>query len=144
MNTNSISIRSSRPGWILLLAALSIVSLMFVWRGAGRMMQMQTQAASHAEFVQLKTDEVTKIVVEVVEPSGGKIHGKLVEKKDETHYARTVNDANVAWGKETAFVMGKAEDVRAGAVVHVTGKIGADRAVQATQIVILTGYVQVK
>lgn len=105
---------------------------------------MQTQAASHAEFVQLKTDEVTKIVVEVVEVSGGKIHGKLVEKKDETHYARTVNDANVSWGKETAFVMGKAEDVRAGAVVHVTGKIGADRAVQATQIVILTGYVQVK
>jgi len=40
--------------------------------------------------------------------------------------------------------MGKAEDVRAGAVVHVTGKMAADRSVQATQIVILTGYVQVK
>ena len=105
---------------------------------------MQTQTASNAEFAQLKADEATKIVVEVVEASGGKIHGKLLEKKDETHYARTANDANVMYGKETAFVMGKAEDVRAGAVVHVTGKMAADRSVQATQIVILTGYVQVK
>jgi hypothetical protein len=41
-------------------------------------------------------------------------------------------------------VMGKAEDIRAGAIVHVTGKVARDRRVQAKQIVILSGYVQVK
>lgn len=105
---------------------------------------MQTQAASNVEFAQLRADDATKIVVEVVDASSGTIHGKLLEKKDETHYARTANDADILWDKETAFVMGKAEDVRAGAVVHVTGKMNAERSVQASQIVILTGYVQVK
>ena len=141
---DSIFIKSNRAGWIFLLSALAVASLVFVWRGAGRMMRMQTQAASNAEFAQLKADDATKIVLEIVEASPGKIHGKLLEKKDETHYARTANAADVIYGKETAFVMGKAEDVRAGALVHVTGKIAADRTVQATQIVILTGYVQVK
>ena len=142
--TNSISMRSGRVGWVFLLAALAVVSLAFVWRGAGRMMRMQTQAANNAEFAQLKADDATKIVVEVVEASGGRVHGKLLEKKDETHYARTADFADVVWGNETAFVMGKSEDVCAGAVVHVTGKMAADRTVQASQIVILSGYVQVK
>ena len=72
------------------------------------------------------------------------IRGKLLEKQDETHYARTGNQAEVGWGKDTAIVMGKAEDIQAGAIVHVTGKVAADRSVQARQIVILSGYVQVK
>lgn len=105
---------------------------------------MQTQVANNAEFAQLKSDDATKIVVEVVEATDGKVHGKLLEKQDETHYLRTANFADVMWGQETTFVMGKRDDVRAGAVVHVTGKMAGDRTVKALQIVILTGYVQVK
>jgi hypothetical protein len=65
-------------------------------------------------------------------------------KRDETHYSRTENLATVTWGKQTGIVMGKGEDIHPGAVVHVTGKMGADRRVEAKQIVTLTGYVQVK
>ena len=145
MNANSVSIKNSRPVWVFMLAALTVLSLAFVWRGAGRMMRMQTQAASNAEFAQLKTQDDTKIVVEVTEiASDGRIRGKLLEKQDETHYARTGTLAEVDWGKGTVIVMGKAEDIRAGAVVHVTGEIAKDRSVQAKQMVILTGYVQVK
>jgi hypothetical protein len=144
MNVNAVSVKSERPAWIFMLAGLAVLSLAFVWRGAGRMMRMQTQAASIAEFAQLKPQDNTKIVVEVTETSEGRIRGKLLEKQDETHYARTGNAAEVSWGKETALVMGKVEDIRAGAILHVTGKVGADHSVQAQQIVILTGYVQVK
>lgn len=144
MDAPTISIKSNRLTMMFVLAALAAVSLAFVWGGAGRMMRMRTQAASKAEFAQVKADEQTKIVIEVAEASGGKIRGRLLEKKDETHYSRTENPANVTWGKETGIVMGKAEDIHTGAVVHVTGKMGADRSVQAKQIVILTGYVQVK
>lgn len=105
---------------------------------------MQTQAASNAEFAQVKADEQTKIVIEVVEASAEKIRGRLLEKKDETHYSRTENLADITRGNETGVVMGKAEDIHAGAVIHVTGKMGPDRSVHAKQIVILTGYVQVK
>ena len=145
MNANSVSIKSSRPVWVFMLAALAILSLAFVWRGAGRMMSMQTQSVSNAEFAQLKTQDDTKIVVEVTEiASDGRIRGKLLEKQDETHYARTGTLAEVDWGQDTVIVMGKAEDIRAGAIVHVTGKVAKDRSVQAKQMVILTGYVQVK
>jgi hypothetical protein len=144
MNANAVSIKSSRPWGIFLLAGLAALSLLFVWQGAGKMMTMKTQAANHTEFLQLKAQDDAKIVVEIAEAPAGRIRGKLLEKQDETHYARTGNQAEVAWGKDTAIVMGKAEDIRAGAVVHVTGKVAADHSVQAQQIVILTGYVQVK
>ena len=135
--------------WIFLLAALAVLSLGFAWRGAGRTMRMHTEAASNEEFALLKADAETKIVIEVAEVSGGggsegHLRGKLLEKQDETHYTRTANQAEVTWRKGTALVMGKAEDIHAGAVVHITGKMSTDRSVRATQIVILTGYVQVK
>lgn len=144
MNANSISVKSGRPVWVFMLAGLAVLSLGFVWGGAGRAMKMRTQAASNAEFAQLKAPDDAKIVVEVTDALEGRIRGKLLEKQDETHYARTSDQAEFGWGKNTAMVMGKAEEIQAGAIVHVTGKVAADRSVQAKQIVILTGYVQVK
>ncbi len=144
MNANSVSSKSNRPLWIFLLAALAALSLGFVWSGVGRMMRMQTQAANHAEFAQLKARDEAKIVLEVKETAPeGRLRGNLLEAKDETHYARTAKQVDVGWGKDTKIVMGKAEDIRMGAVLHVTGKVAADYSLQASQIVILTGYVKV-
>jgi hypothetical protein len=144
VNANAVSIKSNRPVWIFMLAALAALSLVFVWRGAGRMMSMQTHAANQAEFAQLKSQDAAKIVVEVTEATEGRILGKLLEKQDETHYARTAKQAEVVRGKDTTLVMGKAEDIHTGAIVHVTGKVDDDHSVHAQQIVVLTGYVQVK
>ena len=109
---------------------------------------MRTEAASSGEFAGLKAEDEAKIVLEITNVSsgvdGGHIGGKLLEQRDETHYVRTANPAEVSWGKQTALVMGKAEDIREGAVVHVTGTMLADHSVVAKQIVILTRYVQVK
>ena len=144
MNANAVSIKRSRPWGIFMLAGLAAASLLFVWQGAGKMMTMKTQAADPMGFRQLKAGDEARIVVEVAEVPAGRIRGRLLEKQDETHYARTGNRAEIVWGKDTALVMGKAEDIRAGAVVHVTGKMAGDRSVQAQQIVVLTGYVQIK
>jgi hypothetical protein len=135
---------TGHPVGMVVLALLSISSLVFVWHGAGRIMRMQTQAASTSEFAELKNEDQAKIVIEISEASEGRIHGRLLAKKDETHYMPTANSVEIRWGKSTAVVMGKAEDVRSGAVVYVTGKVGADHSVEAKQIVVLTGYVQVK
>jgi hypothetical protein len=144
VNANTVSIKSSRPVWIFMLAALAALSLVFVWRGAGKMMTMQTQVATHAEFAQLKPQDKAKIVVEVTEAPERRIRGTLLEKRDETHYVRTAKQTEVGWSKDTAIAMGRAEDIHVAAVLHVTGKVAADHSVQAQQIVILTGYVQVK
>jgi hypothetical protein len=153
MNSNISSanhiVKNTRPLWIFLLAALAALSLLFVWSGAGRMMRMQTQTANRAEFAQLKTQDETRIVIEVTETmaettSKGRIRGKLLERQDDTHYLRTANPADVAWDNDTRLVMGKADDIHPDAILHITGKVAADHCVQASQIVILTGYVQVK
>ncbi len=129
---------------IFTMTALAALSLIFVWRGGGRFLQMQTQAARGSDFAQTKPEQETKIVVEVGQSSSFHIAGKLLEKQDETHYVRTETPAEVVRSKETKLIMGNAEDIHVGAIIHVTGKVNSDHRVQAAQIVILTGYVQVR
>lgn len=68
----------------------------------------------------------------------------MLQQKSETVYARTSTPAVVHASPQTKIVMGKAEDVHAGAVVHVTGSAENDHSISAEQIVILTGYVKVQ
>ena len=71
MNATTTSIKSSRSVWVVMLAVLAALSLAFVWRGAGRMMRMQTQAASTAEFAQMKANP--QIFLSFPRSSTGKI-----------------------------------------------------------------------
>src|SRR5215469_15177329 len=144
MAATTVPTKAIRPGLILLLALLAVLSLAFVWRGVGRMLTMRTQAASSAEFEALRSEADAKVVIEITEAPQGRVRGKLLERQDETHYTRTGKEVEATWDKKTAIVMGKADDIKPGAVVHVTGKLAADHGVEARQIVILTGYVQVK
>ena len=144
MIATTVPNKTWRPGFIFLLAFLAVLSLAFVWRGVGRMLTMRTQAASTAEFWALTNEAEAKVVIEITEVPQGHVLGKLLERQDETHYTRTAKGVDATWGKQTAIVMGKAEDIKPGAVVHVTGKVAADHSVEARQIVILTGYVHVK
>ena len=127
-----------------MLVALAALSAVFVWRGATKAMKMQPEAANESEFVQLKAQETAKIVIEISTVGEGKIRGRLLEKQNETHYLRTDNQIEIKWAAATEIVMGTAADLHAGAVLHVTGDVGADHSVQARKIVVLTGYVQVK
>jgi hypothetical protein len=144
VTANSVSIKSGRLAWVFVLVALAALSAIFMWRGAEKAMRMRPQAASQFEFAQLKPEEAAKVVVEVLEASEGKIRGRLLDRQDDTHYTRTQNEARIRWGASAAIVMGKAGDVHPGAILHVTGTVTSDHGLQARQIVILTGYVQVK
>jgi hypothetical protein len=144
VDANSVSTKSSRPAWVFVLVALAALSATFVWRGAEKAMRMRPEAASQFQFAQLKPQETAKVVVEVLEASEGTLRGRLLDRQDDTHYTRTQNEARISWDASTAIVMGKASDVHSGAILHVTGTVTSDHGLQARQIVILTGYVQVK
>jgi hypothetical protein len=149
VNANSgwnktVSSKISKPAWVLLLAVLAALSAAFVWRGAEKAMKMQTAAASGSEFAQAKEQESVKVVVEVLETPEGEIHGRILDRQDDAHYTRTKDEARIHWDSSTAIVMGKTADVRPGAILHISGTVGGDHSVQARQIVILSGYVQVK
>lgn len=72
------------------------------------------------------------------------IEGRVLQKQDETNYQRTSDIEKIHFTSTTPIVMGKASDLRPGAVVHVTSKLDSDRVLRASQIVILTGYVNVR
>jgi hypothetical protein len=136
--------RKASPVLALVLAIVSVLSLGYVWRGAAKMMRMRKQSAGHVEFVGLKPHDEAKIVFEVSQTRERRILGNLLEKQDEIHYQRTTNPVEVSWTGDTKLVMGNAEDIRAGAVVHVSGTVAGDRSIQAQQLVILTGCMRVK
>jgi hypothetical protein len=126
----------------VLLAALSLFAM---WRSMGRAMQMKAETTSNSSFAQLKAGDEVKVVLEVTAvAAAASVGGNVLEKQTETIYRRTGKTAKIAFDATTPVVMGKGPDVHAGAVVHVTAKMGSDQALHATQIVVLTGYVQVQ
>ena len=71
MIATTIPRKTVRPGLVLLLAFLGVLSLAFVWRGVGKMLTMRTQAASTAEFEALTNEADAKIVLEITEAPQG-------------------------------------------------------------------------
>ena len=98
-----------------------------------------------AAFAQATPGSKEKIVVEIAEAAAnGAVQGKVLQKKTEEIYVRTDIPVTLQTTSQTKFVMGKAADLRPGAVVHVTGTVRVDRGLDVEQIVILTGYVRVE
>jgi len=131
-------------GVVLVFIGLFAAAFM-VWNSARRAAGMAAAATSdEKQFTQAAQGQKTKVVIEISEASNGTIKGQVLQQKSETVYARTSTPAVVHSTAQTKVVMGKPEDVRAGAVVHVTGSTENDHSISAEQIVILTGYVKVQ
>lgn len=145
MTSDSASPSRTNPAWVVLLTALALLAGLAMWRTADRAMKMKSAtSAGPDQFAALKPGETTKVVLEVTySTSATNLQGKLLEKKTETVYRRTAEVVEVAFDAKTPVVMGRAADLRPGAVIHVSGTVNASHVLEATQIVILTGYVQV-
>lgn len=97
------------------------------------------------DFAHAAVGSIVKLVVELRAPSSDReLHGVLLEKQSEKVYKRTASKVIAHSESDTKIIMGKSDDIHPSAVVHITGKLNADRSVAASQIVILTGYVDVQ
>jgi ABC-type nickel/cobalt efflux system permease component RcnA len=131
--------------WLLKLGAAIFLIAIGIWWAVRMNTVMWNAAASDPNALQAKAGETTKVVVEITEAtSGGEIRGKILKEKTKEVYTRTGEQISARSNAETKYVMGNAADVRAGAIVHVTGTMQRDRSIVAQQIVILTGYVKVE
>ena len=140
--------RNSSPTtrlWIFLVVILALLSFLAMRRSMVRGMSMRAGITAHAAGSAISVGDTAKFVLEVkaVEP-GVSVTGNSLEKQTETVYRRTATSAKIAFDAATPIVMGKASDIHEGAVVHVTAKMGTDRVLRAEQVVVLTGYVEVK
>jgi hypothetical protein len=104
-----------------------------------------SSASDEKQFSESTPGSKTKFAMEIDEVTAEKIiRGRLLQKKTEELYTRTSTSVKVQSSENTSMVMGKPADVKAGAIVHVTGTVHNGHSVQAEQIVILTGYVKVQ
>ena len=143
----SAPLNSSRTNriWIALLVALALLAFLAMRHSLGKAMRMQAETTAAPFLSQLKPGQEAKIVLEVtaVAPAAS-VEGSVLDKESETVYHRTANSMKILFDATTPVVMGKAEDIHPGAVVHITAKMASDHTVHASQIVVLTGYVKVK
>ena len=140
-----ISGRLSNRHGIFLLTLLALLALLAMQRGVSRAMKMKVEAAHSTEIAQLEPGETAEVMLELIGVhAGSSAKGRLLEKQSETICRRGAGTVQFEFSVCTPIVMGQAIDLHQGSVVHVTGTVGDDRSVLASQIVILTGYIRVE
>ncbi len=146
MKSNGTGVARSRSGWGAIISVIVLLAAFMAWSSFRSAKSMSTTAAFDEDTLTHATPgDTVKFVVEIEKSSAeGVLQGKLLQKQTEKIYLRTATAVTVQSNPQTKMVMGKQEDIHPAAVVHVTGTFKKDRSVDATQIVILTGYVEIK
>lgn len=142
----------SNPGktgrWVLLLAlavCFTVAAIISVGRRTMHMTSAMAAAADQNTLAQLALGSKTQAVIEITAiDQPGNARGQLLARERDDLYRRTTTSLKVHYSDSTPFVMGKRDDLRANAIVHVKGTVNEDHTIAADQIVILTGYVQVQ
>ena len=140
------SLQRARRSWVVFVVVVLLILVAVILGAAQRAQKMSSEAPSSSaqQFSQTAPSTKTKIIVEIEkQDADGNIAAKLLNAQGEQVYTRTTTPVTIHADGKTRYVMGKASDVRQAAIVHVTGTVDPDHRVQAEQIVILTGYVQV-
>ena len=131
--------------WVLVAIATLSIGALGLFRFTSLYRSMTVTAAPSSQLDSAAPGSTIKLAIEIANiPSPDSFRGKLLRKKTEEIYVRTNAQVSVHSNDQTKMVMGKASDVHAGAVVHVTGRARNDHSVDANQIVILTGYVKIE
>jgi hypothetical protein len=146
MSQNSSLERAGRI-WMALTALAILALVAVILHAAQRDLKMSSGAATSGanQLLQAVPGTKTKVVVVIEKAAGdGVFIARMLDKRSETVYSRSTTPVTIRSDDKTLFVMGKSTDVHPAAVVHVTGTVDSDRRVNAEQIVILTGYVEVR
>lgn len=131
------------PWMVLTLAVLVLIAgaaLYVTCRSSG---MQRAAAATGMPFASLKPGDGAKLVLRLNVLTAGGADATNLQKQSETKYRCTAEKIHMAFSDTTPVVMGNHEDIRPGAVVHVTGVVGKSHELEAAKIVVLTGYVQV-
>jgi hypothetical protein len=133
--------------WTLMFAVLGSLSLtaaIGVGRRSMRMSSAMAAAADPGAFSRLAPGAATQAVVEIISVDKGSADCNLLNREREDVYLRTTTPVEIQFSDTTPVVMGKLADLRTGVVVLVKGTVNASHGLDAQQIVVVTGYVQVR
>lgn len=127
------------------LIAIAVALVVFmIWKAGAAAKKMSSVVASDGQALShFHVGDTTKFVAKVSDSnSNGTLTGIVLKKKTDDLYLETTDRATVHWDRQTKIVMGKSDDLRPGAIVHITASVLEDHTFAAQQLVILTGYVK--
>jgi hypothetical protein len=134
---------SSGLNWAVFLFVLAAVMVWAVRGILDRAGRMQTATTSAVVFAGKAPGTPAKAVIRLDQVAGENLKGTLLERESDTSYRIPIGGSPVAaiLTSETSVVMGKPQDIAAGAIVQLAGTLDQHRVLRAKQVVILTGYV---
>jgi hypothetical protein len=133
---------SSGLNWAVFLCVLAAVMVWAVRGVLDRAGRMQT-ASTSVVFAGNAPGTPAKAVIRLDQVAGENLKGTLLERASDTSYRIPIGGSPVAaiLTSETSVVMGRPQDIAAGAIVQLAGTLDQHRVLRAKQVVILTGYV---
>ena len=138
--------RRSRLRFLLLglFVAGGIAALFLPFLLLRNMMSSGMPLQTARQFALASPNAQTNIALEVTSlPTSTLLTGTLLQKNADDSYSRTDQKVTVQWNS-AQLVMGNSSDVKQGAILQVDGRVGDNGVLRASQVVILTGMVQVK
>lgn len=151
MKASNTSSSQARPGrrlitpFLLGLFFLGIVAAVAVpiyWRYSSMIGGSAPQTVQ--QFAASTPGAQAQIAVEVSGmPSDSMLTGSLLQKNADGTYSRTAKIVSVKW-RSAKIVMGSSSDVKVGAILQISGTLSTNDTLTAVQIVILTGFAQLK
>lgn len=139
--------RRSKFGPLLLglLIVGGIVAILIpLYLARNMMMGSGTPLQTARQFALASSGSQVTIALELTSmPSSTVLKGTLLQKNADGSYSRTNQTVNVQWNPSQV-IMGGSSDVKQGAILQVSGRLGYNDVLIASQVVILTGFVQIK
>jgi hypothetical protein len=139
-----MEIAQSRKLSLALLIGTAIAVAIVAFDFFGRMEAMRPQGESARAATSAHSGEPVKVMLELTQaPVGNTFAGTILEDAGSSQFRVTAKSLRITLDAASRFVMGDRSNLGSGAVVQVSGRATGSGAVQAAQIVVLTGDVSV-
>jgi hypothetical protein len=139
---------SATSRWVLFFIALATVAGWAAWSVLARARQMRPAAMPPSAFSAMPAGQSAEAVVFLNGVDHGKLSGTLLQRESDTLYRgpsdQVGSEVEAELTADAAVVMGRPQDIVAGAVVQVAGALDGRHVLHTTRVVILTGYVRVE
>ena len=131
--------------WTVFVVLFAAVAIWTVRGVLVRAQEMKAADTSASALASVASGSPAKAVVQLDHVSGGELKVTLLQRQSDTVYlvpSENIATVTAVLTPETSVVMGKPEEIVAGAIVQLDGTMDERHALRTNQIVILTGYVR--
>jgi hypothetical protein len=141
---------ATRPlllGLLILAMVAAIIVPLYIVRTTmnSQLAGSPTNVGTQAQSAAVTPGSLAKFVCQITSTAANnRMDGLILKENSDGSYSSTGSSVSIQWDPNRSISMGSRQDVHQGAILQVSGSVGADSIVHADQIVILTGIVTVR